>query len=124
MEILIIFFCITMLLLMPLLALVFKLLYIRSKRYFIEHLTFFLHYHTFAYIILAVYMLTWGYSTPAFGKVVVIALLLYLLFAMKRVYRQGWFKTLFKAFVFLVFCYPVFIILFALGTLGVSFFLF
>lgn len=115
---------ITMLLLMPLLALVFKLLYIRSKRYFIEHLTFFLHYHTFAYIILAVYMLTWGYSTPAFGKVVVIALLLYLLFAMKRVYRQGWFKTLFKAFVFLVFCYPVFIILFALGTLGVSFFLF
>ncbi|OWY20814.1 DUF3667 domain-containing protein [Sphingobacteriales bacterium UPWRP_1] len=115
---------ITMLLMMPLLALVFKLLYIRRKRYFIEHLTFFLHYHTFAYIILAVYMLTWGHNISGLAPFVVITLLIYLILAMKRVYGQNWFKTLFKSFLFVIFCYPIFLVMFALGTLAVSFFMF
>jgi hypothetical protein len=40
-------------LLLPIYALAFKLLYIRSKRYYIDHLVYTLHVQSFAYIIVS-----------------------------------------------------------------------
>jgi hypothetical protein len=84
-----------LLLMMPALALILKLLYIRRKYYYVEHLIFSFHYHAFAFLLISpAYLLAnvWPAGVPiAFGLV-----LLYLLIAMRRVYQQGWFKTLIK----------------------------
>lgn len=84
-----------LLLMMPALALILKLLYIRRKYYYVEHLIFSFHYHAFAFLIVSpAYLLVnvWPFGIPiAFGLV-----LLYLLIAMRRVYRQNWFKTFIK----------------------------
>jgi hypothetical protein len=84
-----------LLLMMPALASILKLLYIRRTYYFVEHLIFSFHYHAFAFLIVSpAYLLVeiWPFWIPiAFGLVLV-----YLLFAMRRVYGQGWGKTLIK----------------------------
>ena len=84
-----------LLLMMPALAFLLKILYIRRKQYFVEHLIFSFHYHAFAFLI----------ASPAYLFVEVFplgiplaftAILVYLLFAMRRVYQQGWIKTFVK----------------------------
>ena len=97
-----------MLLLMPLLALFYKLLYIRRKRYFIEHLTFFLHYHAFVYVMLSFYILIWGFNGQWLSYLVFV-ITIYLLLAMKKMYEQSWLKTGLKQLIFMLFGYPLFI---------------
>ncbi|MBK8042257.1 MAG: DUF3667 domain-containing protein [Haliscomenobacter sp.] len=46
------------LLLVPAVALVLKFLYWRRRRYFVEHLVFGLHYHAFAFFLMALFFLT------------------------------------------------------------------
>lgn len=113
------------LLMMPALALILKLLYIRRRRYYIEHLIFSFHYHAFAFLLLSltamldVWLETYGVLTGiGFG-----AVLIYLFVAMVRVYRQNWFKTLVKFFVLNSFYLTMFGIFLTL-TLIVSAFLF
>ena len=86
-----------LILLMPAVAFVLKLLYIRRKRYFVEHLTFLFHFHAFIFflgsivlIIAKYYDHSWVYITA--GSLVPI----YLYLAMKRFYKQGVIKTFFK----------------------------
>lgn len=116
------------LLMMPLLALILKLLYIRRNRYYIEHLIFSFHYHAFGFVVFSLPLLltilplglnddknasflTWAYSIPA------IALTVYLFMAMRRVYHQGRFKTFIK-FSALNFMYLlIFILMLSLGFL-------
>ena len=43
--------------LLPLMALVFKGLYPLSRRYFVEHLLFFVHFHAFFFLILTLQIL-------------------------------------------------------------------
>ncbi len=100
-----------MLLMMPLLALIFKLLYIRSKRYFVEHLVFFLHLHSFLYLLLVVYMLIWGFNGQWLSWVLFISAI-YLLLSAKKMYGQGWFKTIVKQSIFMIFCYPLFFLVY------------
>lgn len=91
-------------LMMPALALTLKLLYIRRKRYFVEHLIFSFHYHAFAFFIMAMAFIfiqifsqgpltedDWGLTGFAF-----LGILLYLFIAMRKVYKQGYIKTFFK----------------------------
>ncbi|QQS31033.1 MAG: DUF3667 domain-containing protein [Sphingobacteriales bacterium] len=112
-----------MILLMPLLALFFKLLYIRRNRFFVEHLTFFIHLHSFLYLLLSIYMLIWGFNAKwMFGPILLSAV--YLSLAMKKMYGQGWGKTLFKQGIFMFFFYPLFLFFYLLATLAVSFMLF
>ncbi|NUO03767.1 MAG: hypothetical protein HUU01_24400, partial [Saprospiraceae bacterium] len=102
------------LLMMPALAFILKLLYIRRKRYFVEHLVFSYHYHAFAFLIMSLALLisNTGWAKATFGDegtevVGLLALpliLLYLFMAMRRVYRQGFFRTFLK-FTFLNFSY-------------------
>jgi hypothetical protein len=107
------------------LALVLKLLYLRRKRYYVEHLVFAVHYHAFAFLIMAgVFLL------PPFGMELEIAsglsfliILIYLFWAIKRFYRQSFFKTFLK-FMILNFAYLIIFTLALSVTVFVSIFLF
>jgi hypothetical protein len=98
--------------LVPLFAVLLKLAYIRSGRLYLEHLVVALYSHSWLLLILLVYSLLGLLSewlSPHIAWVAtgigwVHALLLcsmpvYLLVMQKRVYAQGWIKTLLKYFV-------------------------
>ena len=88
----------------PLFALVLKILYIFKRRFYIEHLVFALHTHAFLFLSTVViigigFLLHWK-APPALTPVVCtflsFAVVIQLLFAIRRVYRQNWLATLFK----------------------------
>jgi hypothetical protein len=90
----------------PLFALVLKLLYVRHKVFYIDHLIYALHIHSFAYLAtILIILATVGLNRVASGADVgwIIALL-WIAFAaqiflsIRRVYRQGWFISVFKFF--------------------------
>ena len=91
----------------PLFAFVLKILYIRKGVFYIDHLVYALHIHTFAYVgIMLIGLITMGLNQiaprPLAGWILG---LLWLWFAIqiflsiRRVYRQGWFFTIFKFFI-------------------------
>jgi Protein of unknown function (DUF3667)/Domain of unknown function (DUF4286) len=98
---------------LPLVALLLKLFYIRSKRYYMEHLIFTLHNHAFIYTAMIFILLagvlsahiTW-LTTPAryFNDVVGWYMVVYIFLAMLFYYRQSFIKTLVK-FLLLGFIY-------------------
>ena len=91
--------------LIPIFALILKLIFIRKQIYFVDHAVFTLHYHAFAFLImllLLIIYLTTGYALPV--NWLFIVLLLYLYIAMKNFYRQTYFKT-FRKFFSLLFLY-------------------
>lgn len=106
-------FPIMMFVILPLFALVLKFTYIFSKRYYIEHLVFCLHNHCFIYFALILEILlslldtvlvshdnwfSWFFSelTDYITTALACWILVYIVIAMKRVYRQGWLMTLTK----------------------------
>lgn len=88
----------------PLFALVLKILYVFKRRFYIEHLIFALHTHAFVFlstvIIIGIgFLLTWKTPaplTPIVCTFLGFAVVLQLLIAIRRVYRQNWFATIFK----------------------------
>jgi hypothetical protein len=94
----------------PLFALVLKILYIFKRRFYIEHLVFALHTHAFVFlstvaIIGLGFFIAWKGPAPLVPITCAflgLAVLIQLQIAIRKVYRQNWFATLFK---------------FALGTL-------
>ena len=102
-----------LLVLLPLMALVLKLLYPLSKRYYVEHLLFVVHYHAFVFLILTLQVLfrrlgmLFQVPEPAIDVVALAASLyvpVYLYKAQRRVYEQGRFFTILK-FLILTFAY-------------------
>jgi len=90
---------------LPLIALVQKFLYIFSRRYYVEHLLFFVHFHSFFFLNLTISVLL--SRLPGFfpGQGVLTTLLIvalsfyipvYLFKAMRAVYGQGFVVTLIK----------------------------
>ena len=93
-------FSILLFLLMPLAALLLKLTYLRQHRYYISHLIFTVHLQCFALVLLTLLMvLGWLHVWRAVMLVMVLYGVAYLVLALKRVYAQGWFKTLAKSVV-------------------------
>ena len=98
----------------PLFALVLKILYIRRKVFYIDHLIYALHIHSFAYlatilIILATIGLSSVASSAAAGWIIALFWITFaaqILLSIRRIYRQGWFisilKFLFGGFVYLI----------------------
>jgi hypothetical protein len=90
----------------PLFALVLKLLYIRRKVFYIDHLIYALHIHTFAYLaVMLIVAITIGLNGVAPGALAgwIIGLLwatfaVLIFLSIRRVYRQSWFLTIFKFF--------------------------
>ncbi|MFK8105315.1 MAG: DUF3667 domain-containing protein [Saprospiraceae bacterium] len=108
---------------MPILALVLKLLYIRSNHYYIEHLIFSFHYHAFAFILVSLLILLAEYLPDVVIVIFAMSILFYLYKAMRKVYEQGRFKTIVK-FCILNLSYLVLFILFIALTFVIGFFLF
>jgi hypothetical protein len=88
----------------PLFALVLKLLYVRQRRFYIEHLVYALHIHSFAYIaavVIALIAMAAGRTLPAGFEAVVVfvlscAAVAQIFVSIRRVYGQGWFMTTVK----------------------------
>ncbi len=89
---------IALIVLLPIMAFVLKVLYPLSRRYYVEHLLFFVHFHAFMFLILALQILisrlNAALPTPeAIGVLVIVAasfyVPVYLFVAMRRVYGQG-----------------------------------
>lgn len=94
-----------MLFCIPLFALVLKLLYLRQRRFYIEHLVYALHIHSFFYIgaLLAVFsgMVASHWAPTLEGPLIwlcVLAILAQVFLSIRQVYRQRWFMTTFKFF--------------------------
>ena len=94
-----------MFLFLPVMALVMKLSYPLSGRYYAEHLLFLVHYHSFFYIFsLLLILLEQGAERLAPGilptglvnSAAIIYVMVYLFRALRRVYGQGFWLTLFK----------------------------
>jgi hypothetical protein len=91
----------------PLFAFVLKILYIRRRVFYVDHLVYALHIHTFAYVaIMLIVLITIGLnrSIPGtFAGWIIAALWItfaaQVFLSIRRVYRQGWFFTIFKFFV-------------------------
>ncbi|MEM1173580.1 MAG: DUF3667 domain-containing protein [Pseudomonadota bacterium] len=100
-----------LIILLPLMALALQILYPLSRRYYVEHLLFFVHFHAFFFLILSLQIL-WARLIAALGLNEAIGVLpivassfyipVYLFKAMRRVYGQGFFMTFFKYSVLLV----------------------
>jgi hypothetical protein len=83
-----------MFVLLPLYAFLLKLVYIRRKRFYVEHFVFALHLHAFMFLLFTVMLLL--RSVDFLPGVLFLWMCLYSWIAMKRVYGQGWFKTTVK----------------------------
>ncbi|WP_173021438.1 DUF3667 domain-containing protein [Lewinella sp. W8] len=87
------------LILIPLTALMLKLFYVRRKRTYVEHMVFSLHVHSFLFLFQALAALVfYWFDSPAVLWASIPVTIVYFIVAQKRVYRQGWGKTLIKAF--------------------------
>jgi hypothetical protein len=109
----------------PLFAFVLKILYLRRHIFYIDHLIYALHIHTFFYIaIMLIALTTIGLNRlipgPIAGWIIAllwIAFVAQIFLSIRRVYRQGWFTSVFK-FLFGGFVYLVVLVV----ALAVTFF--
>ena len=101
--------------LLPVMALVLKILYPLSRRYYVEHLLFVVHYHAFVFLVLSIGILFSRFSglvklPDAVDDVVGLAISfyipIYLFKALRRVYENGRLLTSLKL-VFLFFAYLI-----------------
>src|SRR5437762_5074805 len=105
----------------PLFAFVLKLLYIRRRLFYIDHLIYALHIHTFFYAgIMLIVLATIGLIRFAQGAIagwlialLWIAFVTQIFLSIRYVYRQGWFFSIFK-FLFGGFVYLI-VLVFALA---------
>ena len=107
----------------PLFAFVLKVLYVRRKIFYIDHLIYALHIHTFAYVgIMLIVGATIGLNrvAPSMTGWIAVAWVVFaaqILISIRRVYRQGWFISILK----FLFGGLAYLIVLAVG-LGVTFF--
>lgn len=94
----------------PFFALTLKLLYIRRKRLYLEHLVFGFHTHAFLFLLIGLALVV--PFVPGF--VSVIGAFVYLMVAARRVYEQGWWKTYVKVNILLTIYTIVLLIGFAI----------
>lgn len=92
-----------MFLLLPLFAVILKLIYIRSSRLYVEHLVFVLYNHSFVFLLLTPFFLI---DSNWIEVTLFMLLLLYLYISMRTVYGQSHLKTVFKYFL-LMFSYVI-----------------
>ena len=118
-----------MLLLLPIFAVLLKLLYLRRKVLYIRHLVHGLYLHSFAYLVYAISLLCIYYfdlSESMDDLIVTVAFILvstYTYISFLKVDEQGWFKTLIK-FWLVGWLYSFFLFLFTVGEFMISFWFF
>ncbi len=108
---------ISIFILLPIFTLFIKLIYLRRRYTYIEHLVFVFHTQTVFFILLTLFTFIYTVNKTNTFLVFSIAFLVYLFLAMKRFYQQSYLKTFIK-YILVNF---VFIILASLGIAIVSF---
>lgn len=82
---------------LPVFALLLKLLYLRSGRFYVEHFVFALHFHAFAFLLstllIGVEQVPGAADVPLIPIAAVGWIYLYLFLAMRKVYGQGFLRT-------------------------------
>lgn len=85
-----------MFLLLPIFALLLKLLYARRGKLYVQHLIFALHFHALAFLVFAAatgFLITDSATLHTIGGWFLLLPFVYLFIAMHHVYEQGWLKT-------------------------------
>lgn len=94
-----------MFLFLPLMAVALKFLYIGSRRYYVEHLLFFVHFHSFFFLVVTLSILlartpeffsAQGWLTTLAIVAISIYIPVYLFKALRKVYGQGFALTFIK----------------------------
>jgi hypothetical protein len=94
----------TMFVLLPIVALLFKIWYLFAKKYYVEHLIFALHNHSFIFVVALIMLLlntfaVWQDPTEQgqltrtidwINTMIACWIPVYMLISLKRVYQQGW----------------------------------
>lgn len=87
----------------PLFAFVLKILYFAKKRFYVEHLVYALHIHTFLYVgVIVTALLTMAANRwlPGLSGLIIglfsCAIFVQIFLSIRRVYGQGWFLSAFK----------------------------
>ena len=78
--------------LLPLFALLLKVFFAGSRKFYVEHLVFALHFHSFCFVVLLLTLL----SPDRLLNIAAISILIYLLVALRTVYRESWLRTVTK----------------------------
>jgi hypothetical protein len=121
--------------LLPIFALLFKVLYVRLKIYYVDHIVFTVYFFSFFYILFSMVSVSIliedtlsstgspnNTFSDSFMTVALIWIFLYLLFAMKRFYNQSWMKTFSKYVIFLFLSFFISVIGFSIGFVATLFF--
>lgn len=114
-------------LLVPFYALILYVLYRRTRRYYVEHLIFSLHFHSFVFVALLFYLLVSSYLSAQYVwlnqllvSLLLLGTLVYLFLALKRVHQQTFSRTAIK-FALMIGSYAISFLLFSAITLYVSY---
>ncbi len=109
-----------MFLLMPLFGFILYLFYYKQQRNYVEHLMFSIHFHTFFFILVIIGLgIEYIYSDFNVDTWAFALALVYLFFALHRVYKQSYLRTLMRLLP-IALVYLVVLITFVLSTLAVS----
>jgi hypothetical protein len=84
--------------LLPVFALIMKLMYRSSKKYYYEHFIAAIHYHVILFILLLVAVGFYALSLPGASYLILFfGALVYFIHSLRVVYHQSWMKTTVKA---------------------------
>lgn len=109
-------------LMMPCLAFILYLLYVRHKYFYVEHLIFTFHFQSFLFILLAILVVGMRIFPWWIMLTFLLAIMTFLFMSILKVYRQSMGKTLLKFCLFSISYVGIFIVI-LFGTLFASFLL-
>jgi hypothetical protein len=75
-----------------------QIIYFRLPFYYAHHLIHNLHFHAFSFLVMSLFMLGQDYKfiVESFNLFIIV-IIIYQFLAIKRIFKQGWFKTICKA---------------------------
>ncbi len=118
---------IMMILLLPIMAFFLKIIYIRSKKLYIEHLVFAFHIQSFVYLVFSLFLILFylfNYKNSEYFIIWLgIILTIYVIAMFRNVYKQNMFKTVIKSAI-LSYTYTIALLLFLVLEVFVSFWLY
>lgn len=76
-----------------------RIIYFRWPFFYAHHLIHNLHFHAFSFFVISLFMIGQKYNFVRESlNVFIMVILVYQFFAVKRIFKQGWLKTIFKVF--------------------------
>jgi hypothetical protein len=109
--------------LMPVFALLMKLLYYRHDKYYIDHLIFSFHIHSFVFLIFTFRVILKWFINYDLDIVVGVTLIVYSFIAFRNVFHQTWSRTLLKLFILFI-AYSALMVVCGMIFLGTAFLLY